>query len=389
MVTIGFVGAPNKGKSTLFSALTLADVAIADYPFTTIDPNKGIAYVSRECVDKELHTKCKPRNSLCIEGLRKIPVNIIDVAGLVPGASAGKGMGNQFLNDLSAADAFVIVVDASGKTDLNGNPCDWTDPSLDVEMILGELTDWISGIIMKHIKHISKIPDGLDAISSILSSFKISKEDIKEAINKASLSSSYIAWSEQDAKKFVNELFAISRKFIIAANKSDIQGAAKGIESLKSKYKNVISCSAAIELALRKASKAGLIDYVPGAESFSIKGNPSDDQRHALEYMLSFIKANHGTHVQDIINKAVFEILDYIVVYPVEDENKYTDHDGNVLPDAFLVKRGSTALELAEIIHTDIAKNMLYAVDARTKMKLAKSYILKDNDVIKIVSAAH
>ena len=117
---IGIIGAPNKGKSTLFSAMTAVEVPIADYAFTTIKPNMGVAYATTECADVGLGVKCTPRNSSCLDGIRKIPINIVDVAGLVPGAHLGKGMGNQFLNDIVNADVLVQVVDASGKTDING-----------------------------------------------------------------------------------------------------------------------------------------------------------------------------------------------------------------------------------------------------------------------------
>ncbi|MGC8648897.1 MAG: GTPase, partial [Candidatus Micrarchaeia archaeon] len=160
---IGIVGAPNKGKSTLFSALTLNEVEIADYPFTTINPNLGVAYVSKECVDKELNISCNARNSLCINHVRFFPVNIIDVAGLVEDAHLGKGMGNQFLNDLASADALIVVVDASGKTDAHGNKVDYADPINDVNMVTNEIIEWISGIIKKHINIISKREDGVEA----------------------------------------------------------------------------------------------------------------------------------------------------------------------------------------------------------------------------------
>lgn len=329
---IGLVGAPNKGKSTLFAAMTLGEVAIADYPFTTINPNKGVAYATRKCVHEELHTKCSVKNTQCVEGTRMLPINIVDVAGLVEGASEGKGMGNKFMNDLAAADCLIIVTDASGKTDPAGNKTEGADPVVDVRMIQQEISRWVADRTMP-----------------------------KSA-----------------------------KPMIIAANKFDVAGADKNVESLKREFgpDKVIGCSGAMELALRKAAKQKLIDYIPGARDFRwIKEDPSKERQEALRYMQNFLKTK-GTNVQDLLNRAVFELLDLIVVYPVEDEHKYTDHTGNVLPDAILIKRGSTAHQLAEKIHTDIAKGMLYAVDARTKMRLAKDYALKDNDVIRIVSSA-
>jgi len=101
-----------------------------------------------------------------------------------------------------------------------------------------------------------------------------------------------------------------------------------------------------------------------------------------------FMKRYGGTGVQEVINKIVFDVLGYIVVYPVEDENRFTDTKGNVLPDALLVKKGTTARDLAYMIHTEIGENFVYAVDAKRKMRVGEDYVLRHNDVIKIVSAA-
>jgi ribosome-binding ATPase YchF (GTP1/OBG family) len=386
---VGIIGAPNKGKSTLFSAMTMNDVAIADYPFTTINPNLGVSYATRECVEKSLGVKCKPRNSLCVNGIRKLPVNLIDVAGLVEGAHEGKGMGNQFLNDLSASDALMVVVDASGKTDATGNRCDDCDPVNDVKMVMNELTEWLSSIIKRHMNVISKAPNGVEALQQVLTGFKVTKEGIEKAAEQAYLPTSGINWPDDDIRTFAAALLKNTKPILIVANKCDAKNSEVSVERLRKEYgnDNVVACSAAIELALRKAESQGLIDYMPGARDFRIIKTASKEQSDALSYMLGFI-SSRGTGVQEILNHVVFKLLDNIVVYPVEDESKYTDHFGNVLPDAILIKEGSTAQELAGRIHTDLAKGMLYAIDARSKMRLAKDYALKDGDVIKIVSAA-
>jgi ribosome-binding ATPase YchF (GTP1/OBG family) len=388
---IGIIGAPNKGKSTLFSALTLNDVAIADYPFTTIDPNIGVAYATSMCVEKELSVKCRARNSLCVDGTRMLPINIIDVAGLVEGAHEGKGMGNQFLNDLAAADAYLIVVDASGKTAPDGtHSSNDSNPVDDVMMVERELTAWLGGMVKKHMNIISRNPDGVEALYSVLAGLKVSKESISTAIEKSFLTSSNIAWGDGDIETFSRRLLSIAKPVLIVANKSDSKEAEQHTRSLIEKFgeKNVVACSAAIELALRKAANRGVISYKAGDRSFELlKGDISQEQKSALEYMKDFV-ARKGTNVQEVINRAVFGLLNEIVVYPVEDENKYTDHFGNVLPDAILIQKGATAYNLAERIHTDIAKSMLYAVDAKAKMRIGKDYLLKNDDVIKIVTSA-
>ncbi len=382
---IGIVGAPNKGKSTLFSALTLNDVAIADYPFTTVKPNMGIAYATRPCVDRELGVKCE-KNPQCVNGTRRIPVNVIDVAGLVEGASEGKGMGNQFLSDMSAADALLVVADASGRTDGSGNPCDSCDPTEDVKMVRREIAKWIASIVMRHMPQVSKKADGVGAIADALAGLRIGTDEIRFAIGVSALPGTMISWSQEDSERFASALIESVKPMVVVANKCDVKGSEGRLSMLKSAFgeTDVIGISAAIELALAKAERQGMISGT-GPE-FRITGNASEEQSKALEYMRDFIRSSG--RLSDVLGRAVFGIQDNIVVYPVEDENRMTDGAGRVLPDAVLMKRGSTALELAARVHTDIAKGMLYAIDARSKMRLSKDYVLKDNDVIRIVSAA-
>ena len=386
---IGIIGAPNKGKSTIFSALTMAHAEIADYPFTTIKPNLGVAYATRECVEKELGVKCKPRNGLCINGVREIPINITDVAGLVPDAHLGKGMGNQFLSDLAGASAFIQVVDLSGKTDVHGNPSEGSDPAEEVIAIKREVAMWLAGIIAKHSAALSKRSDGDKALVELLSGFNLDEESVRKSAEKSSLSISQISWDDGERYSFAVNLLEMSKPTVVAANKLD-QAGDGALDALRKKLPGyaVIGCSGAIELALRKAAANGIIDYVPGASGFTIKKDADAEQKKALEYMSGFIAKNNGTGVQSIINKVVFGVLGDIVAYPVEDENKYTDHFGNTLPDALPLRKNAKVTELAGSIHTELARRMLYAIDAKKKLRVGKDYAIKDNDVIKIVSAA-
>ena len=386
---VGIVGAPNKGKSTLFSALTMMDVQIADYPFTTIKPNAGTAYVTRECAEREIGAKCSPRNSACTSGTRMIPVEVVDVAGLVEGAHAGRGMGNQFLNDISSADALILVVDASGRTDKEGNPCNDCDPADDVAMVTGELREWLSGIIKRHAVEMSRSKDGAEALRTALTGLRIGGDAIERSLSECGLTPSSRGWTGADMERFSAALLEHAKPMLIAANKSDVNGSGPKVEKLKSKFGDgsVIPCSAVVELALRRAERQGMIEYKGRDSIHIIRRDITGEQESALKYMISFAK-ERGTGVQDMINRIYFEMLGNIVVYPVEDENRWTDHFGNVLPDAVLLKKGSTAADLAAHIHTDLAKGMLYAIDGRTKMRLGRDHVLKDNDVIRIVSAA-
>jgi hypothetical protein len=382
---IGLIGAPNKGKSTIFSALTMNEVQIADYAFTTIKPNLGVAHVSKECVEIELGVKCRPRNSTCTNGVRKIPVNVVDVAGLVPGAHLGKGMGNQFLNDLAGADALIQVVDCSGETDMHGERVEWADPAEEVIMVRKELVEWVSGIIARHMQQLSRNDDAISGLHMLLSGFKATQEQVRHAISAEYLTSNKINWSADECTKFASRFLEDSKPIVIAANKMD-KSDTKKLEWLRSRLRGyeVIECSGAMELAIKKAEAAGLIRYTGG--SIHIIGKPTLEQEHGIQIMSEYLQRHNGTGINDILSKVVFQVLHKIVAYPVEDENKFTDHFGNVLPDAVLMDSGSTALQLAERIHTDIAKGMKYGIDAKKKLRIPKDYILKDNDVIKIFS---
>ncbi|MFP3064646.1 MAG: redox-regulated ATPase YchF [Sulfolobus sp.] len=395
MITIGLIGKTNVGKSTFFSASTLIDVEIANRPFVTIEPNVGIAYVKTKCVHTEFGVKCNPRNSVCIGDYRFIPVKLVDVAGLIPGAHEGRGLGNKFLDDLRKADVLIHVVDASGSTNEEGIPVPpgTRNPEEDIKFIIDEIDDWFYSIISKDWAKFARNTDlsnkdPVEELLAKLSGLSINKTQIIETLRETKLENvKLMQWSEEDLRNFSKKLREISKPIVIAANKIDILESRKFIDNLKKKYKWVIPTSAEAELALRKASKAGLIEYIPGESDFKITRELSGKQKQALEYIKKNVLEVYGsTGVQQAINTAVFEALGMIVVYPVEDEKKLTDHNGNVLPDAILIKRGSTPRDLASLIHTELAKGFLYAINVKKKIRVGEDYQLQNNDVIKIVS---
>ena len=138
---VGLVGKANVGKSTFFGAATLKPVEIAGFPFTTIQADMGVGYVRSPCVCTEMGVKDDPQNSACVDGIRLVPVELIDTPGLIPGAHEGKGLGNQFLDEVRRADALIVVADASGATNLQGQVVDplTNDPIDDVKMFEYEL----------------------------------------------------------------------------------------------------------------------------------------------------------------------------------------------------------------------------------------------------------
>lgn len=394
MLQIAVCGKPNVGKSSFFNSATASAVEMANYPFTTIDANKAVAHVIKDCPCKELEVTCNPHNSICIDGKRLLPIELIDVAGLVPGAHEGKGLGNKFLDDLMQAKVFIHVIDASGSTDLEGNPVDpgSHDPLEDIQFLEEEIVMWMYGILSRNwVRLIRKVgAEHLDIAKVLfdqLSGTGIAIEDIIEA--KRTVDPDYNKWEEEDLIELTRNILKIAKPMMVIANKADLPNSAENIERIKEKYPNVIATSAESEIALVKAAEAGLISYVSGDDHFEIldddKLNPN--QLKALEYIQTNILDKYGsTGVQDALNYGIFELLNRIVVYPVQDEHKYTDQKGNVLPDGFLVPNGATPRELAYIVHTDIGDKFMHAVDARRNMRVASDYELKDGDIISIIT---
>ena len=395
---MGVVGKPNVGKSTFFSAATLAHVAIANYPFTTIKPNIGVGYVRSPCVCREFNVTDNPGNSTCMNGIRLIPVEIVDCAGLVPGAWQGRGLGNQFLDEIRQADALIHVVDAAGSTDSEGKPCDpgTHNPTEDVEFLEHELDMWLLQIVKKEWdRAVRRVEGAKEDLSPILeeklSGLGIRRDHIMKARTKTGVNfEKPSSWSENQFLMLVTELRKLSKPLLIAANKIDVPAAEKNLEPLRSLGHMVVPCSAEAELALRRAAEKQIITYLPGDSNFKVREGHqlTPDQLNALTRIKEKILLPLGsTGVQDALNLGFFKLLQMITVYPVEDPEKLTDHKGRVLPDAYLVPYGTTAKEFAAIIHSDLAAGFLYATEVRSKMRLADDYVLKNNDVISIVSA--
>ncbi len=358
---IGLVGKPSAGKSTFFYASTLIPVKIADYPFTTIDPNVGTTYVRVHCPHTEIGTECNPRKGFCKRGERFVPVEITDIAGLVEGAHEGRGMGNRFLDEIRQKDVLVIVVDASGRTDLSGNPGKG-DPVKEVEIVLNEYRKWLE-----------------DRLEDLRKRYR--GEKLVRALSGLGISGE-LAWKVAEGEKGVEDVLE-EKSTVIAANKVDVEGSEEHVERLRERYENVVPVSALAEVILRKAAEKGYIEYLPGDRGFEVLKDLTEEQRKALKMVERVLERWGSTGVQEVLNRAV--LSKYVVVFPVRNEFRWTDSEGRVLPDAILVPRGSTVVDVAYAVHTDIGERLKTAVDARTKKMLPRDYRVETGDVIKFV----
>jgi len=388
---IGLVGKPNSGKSTFFKAATLADVLIAPYPFATIKPNHGIAYVKIKDLAAEFGKVSNPRDGYVKNGIRFVPFELMDVAGLVEGASEGKGLGNEFLNDLSTADAFIHIVDMSGEFDGNGKPTKDYDPAKDIFIIEKELDLWYLGIFKKAWGSLARTIEiqhtqFADSVAKQFSGLKVNVNDVKHVILKSGLDVTHPAkCTNEDLAKFAQMLRKYTKPMIIAANKIDTANGPANFERCKKAFDYpIVACFADGELSLRQADKHGLINYIPGEKTFEMKGNLNEKQKAALDKIKEIMEKFGNTGVQEILNKTIFDILKYIAVYPACA--KLADSKGNILPDCYLMPPGSTALDFAYRLHTDIGKNFVKAIDVRTKLAVGKDHLLKNCDGFEIMT---
>lgn len=397
---IGIVGKPSCGKSTFFKAATLAEVDIANYPFTTIKPNHAVGYVKIPCAETFFKVKCNPRVGYCTNGTRFVPVDLLDVAGLIPGAHKGEGLGLSFMNDLNQADMLVHVIDISGSINEKGEPVDPLsyDPLNDVEFLENELDFWYLDILKKGWEKLARQiqqekSDPAKVLAKQLSGLGPDENMLKEEITRLKLQPNDTThWTDDQLLSLARNLRKRTKPMIIAANKADIPGAENNVKRLQEKFPHytVIPCSAEGELALREAAKHGLINYMPGEKDFTIINETAlnEKQKKALSFIKTGILEKYNTTgVQDVLNACVFDTLKMIAIFP-GGINKLTDQYGNVLPDCFLIKDGSSAVDFAYKIHTDLGNKFIRAIDVKRKLTVGRDHKLKNYDVVEIVANA-
>jgi ribosome-binding ATPase len=399
MIKIGLIGKTNTGKTTFFNSATLLSAEISNYPFTTKQPIIGNAHAITLCVHKEFNLQDNPKNSRCIDGWRFIPIELVDLPGLIKGAWEGKGLGNQFLTIAAQSDALLHIVDASGSIDASGKIAEpgTGDPVADVADIEEELVMWYLKLLEANRDKISRaITLGMNTVAAITDVFRgigVREDHVKLALAQNNLTeTAFYNFDTQESKDFCWSLRDISKPTLIVANKVDLPTATENFKRLREEYRDVIiiPASADAELTLRRAESKRIIRYIPGDERFEINDQTklNDKQRWALNFIRKDILGEYmRTGVQFAINVAVFKLLRMNAIYPVADIEKFSDKHGNVLPDIYLMRSGSTIEDLAREIHSELAKGVLFALDGRDGLRLPVNYQLKDRDVLSIVSA--
>ena len=399
-IKLGLIGKTNTGKTTFFNAATLSSEEISSYPFTTKKPVSGTAHAITLCVHPEFNIVDNPSNSKCIDGWRYIPIELIDLPGLIKDAWKGKGLGNQFLSIAAQSDALLHVVDASGGIDSTGKITEAGsgDPISDFADIEEELIMWYHKILEGNRDKVSKLvragSDLVDAITDLYRGIGVNRVHVKETLVATQLEAKEFGDFDMiDSKKFAAYLRKISKPTLIVANKIDVESADKNFSRLRERYNDsiVIPVSGDSEFSLRRAEQKGLIKYSPGSEQFEIikSDELNAKQLSALDFIKKDIMGEYmRTGVQFAINVAVFKLLKMNSVYPVADADNLADKKGHVLPDLILLKNGSTITDLAKEIHTDLTKGLLYAKDLRYNLRLPVDYQLRDRDVVSLVNAS-
>ena len=390
---IGLVGKPSVGKSSFFNAATKNDVPEGAYPFTTIDPSVGEAYVRVECAAPEFDATCTPNVGVCRDGTRFVPTKLVDVAGLIPGAHEGKGLGNQFLTDLNETDALIHIVDFSGNTDIEGEPTDGHDPRTDIDFLEDELDMWYLDILEKGVESHESTYTGVEAkievdLAEQMSAFKTNKDEIKQLILSLGLDLDTDTWDADDRRILAREIRKRTKPMLIAANKMDTPEAQANWDAITSDpaydHLTFVPASAHAESALKTAADNGVVDYTPGDDNFEIVGDPSTEQQAGLEQIRAFMTDYGGTGVQQAIETALFDVLGCIAVFP-GSANGSADEKG-VFRDCFVLPDNATTEDFAYVLHSDIGDGLLHGIDCRTERQVGADHPLTHRDVVEIVS---
>ncbi|KKA20477.1 hypothetical protein T310_5496 [Rasamsonia emersonii CBS 393.64] len=360
---IGLVGKPSSGKSTTLNSLTDASSKVGNFPFTTIDPQRAIGYLQIDCACKRynLSDRCKPNYGGCQDGRRSVPIELLDVAGLVPGAHQGRGLGNKFLDDLRHADALIHVVDVSGTTDAEGM----------------EHGIWCVRFTSR--SYVLKPREGnaraeataVETLQSQFSGYGSTAQIVARCLDRLQLKEPLEEWSEETIEKVVNAF--VDEKFptVYALNKIDHPDADKNISKIARMQdpKSIVLCSAISEVFLRKLAKQGYIRYVEGGEFVDTRedliemGDPDggglkemdEKLKNRVENLKDMVLYRFGsTGVVQCLSRAA-ELLGLVPVFPVKNIHTFGSDSGKaVFRDCVLVKKNSTVGDVARKVMGDV-----------------------------------
>jgi ribosome-binding ATPase len=377
---IGLVGKPSSGKSTTLNSLTDATSKVGNFPFTTIAPHRAIGYLQLPCACARfppLRPQCRPNHGSCNAGTRSIPIELLDVAGLVPGAHEGKGLGNKFLDDLRHADALIHVVDVSGTTDAEGKATRGYDPSVDIEWLRGEIVRWVLGNLWEKWgsikrRHVAVKGNSVDTLQGQFSGYGSTKDTVARCLERLGVKTPLESWDEamvgRVVEAFVDEKFPT----VLALNKIDHPDADRNVARIAKMVEpeRMVLCSAISEVFLRKLAKQGYIKYTEGAEFLDTRedlieqGDPEggglkemDEKLKArIENLKDLVLYRFGsTGVVQVLSRAA-EVLGLVPVFPVKNINTFGSGSGSggaVFRDCVLVKKGSTVSDVARKVMGD------------------------------------